>query len=290
MERVYKSLVDQSDQDFEWIIVDDGSSDNTKSLVDRWIQQKLIKITYYYQNNQGKHIALNKGVNLSQGKLFTCLDSDDWFYNNTVEIIKKTWVSIKDKKNIAGIIGLDTFEDNSIVGTEFPHHLEKANWINLMYEHKVKGDKAYFYELNILREYDFPHIENNKHMPPSYQLYMISKKYDMWLLNQPLKYVEYLDDGITNNIWKNYLIAPDNYAKYRIEIMDLIPDTKRKVINAIHFNSSLILAKKKYRTNGFKNKVLILLTKPFGLLLYFYLMSKVKKEKRNEWKKKDRKV
>jgi len=96
LERVYKSLLEQSVQDFEWIIIDDGSTDNTKKWVEKWINEDLLSIKYYYQENQGKHIALNEGVLLSNGKLFTCLDSDDWFYKDTVEKVKSNGSTSKD--------------------------------------------------------------------------------------------------------------------------------------------------------------------------------------------------
>lgn len=277
LSRTYESLISQTNKDFEWVIVDDGSTDNTKALIDKWLDDNLIKIIYFYQENQGKHVALNKGASLSSGTLFTCLDSDDWFYRDTVEIVNNTWNKIKNSGEVAGIIGLDTFENGEVVGTKFPRQLESENWINLIYNHKVKGDKAYFYVLDILEKYPFPNINNNKHMPPSYQLYLISERYKMRLLNKPLKYVEYLPDGITNNIPLKYMDSPDNYAYYRSIIMNLIPNNSRKIINAIHLNSSLIMAKHKYGVKGFKNKVIFYLTKPLGILLFLYLKTKYKK-------------
>lgn len=274
LSRTYRSLTRQTVKDFEWVIIDDGSTDKTKDLVDMWLEEGLLKITYFYQKNQGKHIALNQGVDLSKGELFTCLDSDDWFYDDTVEIIKNTWSHLDKKNELAGIIGLDTFENNQIVGSKFPEGLERGNWIDVMYKHQVKGDKAYFFVLDIIKKFDFPNFKDNRHMPPSYQLFLISREYKMCLINNPLKYVEYLEDGITNNMMKNYISSPDNYALYRLTVMDLIPSRSRKIINAIHYNSSLFMAKEEFSVKGLKNRMLVISTKPIGFLLYLYLKRK----------------
>lgn len=276
LDRVYESLLKQSNKDFEWIIIDDGSTDETKQKVKKYEQEGKIKIKYVYQQNQGKHIALNNGVSIAKGELFTCLDSDDWFYLDTIETIQKVWAD-KSKDNIAGVIGLDTFENEENIGTRLPENLESENWINLIFKHHIKGDKAYFFKLDVIREYNFPSYPNNRHMPPSYQYYLLSEKYDLLLINKNLKFVEYLDDGISKNKFNKYVVAPDNFARYRFEIMDLIPGGKRKIINAIHFNSSLYLGRIKLRPSSFGNKLLVTVTKPFGYLLAFYINRKVNK-------------
>lgn len=277
LERVYKSLLEQNNQDFEWIIVDDGSNDNTEQLVKSFIDQKMIEIRYVFQHNQGKHIALNKGIDMAKGELFTCLDSDDWLYPDSVGAIKETWRKIPNQKNLVGIMSLDSFEDGSIVGTRFPEGLTQANWIDLIFTYKISGDKDYYFRTEVLRNVKFPSYKKNKHMPPSYQYYLLSKEYDFYLLNKPTKYVEYLNDGISKNKYNKYVVAPDNFAKYRYEIMDLIPSFKRKIINAIHFNSSLYLGNIKLKPKKINNIILVLLTKPLGYMLSIYIKRNVNK-------------
>lgn len=277
LERVYNSLLEQSDPDFEWIIVDDGSNDNTEELVKSFIDQEKIPIKYFFQSNKGKHIALNQGVDMAIGELFTCLDSDDWLYPNSIELIKTSWKNNSNFRNLVGIISLDSYEDGSIVGTNFPQHLKHSNWIDLNYKHKISGDKDYYFRTDVLREYKFPSYTNNKHMPPSYQYYLISKKYDFLLINKPTKFVEYLNDGISKNKYNKYIVAPDNFAKYRYEIMDLIPSFRRKIINAIHFNSSLFLGNLRLKPKKVSNKTLVFFTKPLGFILSICIKLKVNK-------------
>lgn len=277
LERVYNSLLGQRDADFEWIIVDDGSNDNTEELVKSFIDQEKLRIKYIFQSNQGKHIALNKGIDMARGELFTCLDSDDWLYPNSIELIKVTWEKNSQFRNLVGLISLDSYENGDIVGTRFPEHLTQANWIDLNFNYNISGDKDYYFRTDVLKEHKFPSYTNNKHMPPSYQYYLLSKKYDFLLINSPTKFVEYLNDGISKNKYNKYVVAPDNFAKYRYEIMDLIPSTKRKIINAIHFNSSLYLGNLRLKPQKTSNKIVVFFTKPLGLLLSIYIKIKVNK-------------
>jgi len=278
LERVYKSLLNQNVKSFEWIIVDDGSTDKTKVLVNKFIREDKINIRYIFQNNQGKHIALNKGMEIAEGELFTCLDSDDWLYPNSINIIKKEREKVRNDKNIVGIISLDSYENEKIIGDKFPRHLKKANWINLIYKYKVLGDKDYYFRTKEIKKIQFPSYSNNKHMPPGYQYWILSKSFDFYLLNRPTKYVEYLEDGISRNKYNKYIVAPDNFARFRYEIMDLIPNKRAKIINAIHFNSSIALGTIKLKPKKIKNKILVTLTKPLGYLLSVYIKLNVNKD------------
>lgn len=94
---LYKSLCEQINKDFLWLIIDDGSKDNTKELVDTWKKENKIKIQYIYQKNSGKHVAHNKAVELCNTELFVCVDSDDILTNNAVEIIINYWENDRNK-------------------------------------------------------------------------------------------------------------------------------------------------------------------------------------------------
>lgn len=277
LERTYKSLLSQTNKNFEWIVVDDGSTDNTEQLVRTFINEKKIRVRYFKQPNQGKHIALNKGIDESEGELFTCLDSDDWLYNDAVENIYRIWERAGYREDIVGIISLDTFANGKIVGSSLPDDVESANWMDLKYKYKVTGDKDFYFRTSELKKVKFPNFNNNKHMPPGYQIWLLSKKYKFFIYNKPTKYVEYMEDGISKNKYNKYVVAPDNFAIYRYEIMNLIPNKKDKIINAIHFNASLFLGTIKLKPKKITDKVIVLLTKPIGYLLSIYIKSKVNK-------------
>ncbi|PTJ27047.1 glycosyltransferase family 2 protein, partial [Staphylococcus simulans] len=114
--RVYESLRKQSNYNFEWVIVDDGSTDETELLVNQF-EEDLFTIRYFKIKNSGKHVATNVGIKAARGDLFTCLDSDDWFYPDAVDYFLNFFESNVD---VECLITLDTFEDGTIVGEKLP--------------------------------------------------------------------------------------------------------------------------------------------------------------------------
>lgn len=276
LEKAYKSLIDQSYKNFEWIIIDDGSKDDTKNIVEKWMQEDKIDIQYYYQNNRGKHIAHNLGVEKAKFNLFTCLDSDDWFYPGTLESIMSYSKEIQ-AENICGLIGLDTYENGKVVGDKFPESTETLSWYEIIFDEKIKGDKTIVFKTKVLKDYPFPENNLDKHMPPSYQLFLMSKRYKFKVVNDQMKFVEYLPDGITNNIRKKYEIAPNNYAEYRILMANISPTIKFKVKNLFLLNLSKWYTSEKLTFNKL-NKKDILLTKIISPLSFLYYLNLKKRE------------
>ena len=123
--RTYESLCRQMCKDFEWLVIDDGSSDNTRELVEGWIAERKIPIRYIYQENQGMHGAHNTAYKNITTELNTCIDSDDWMPDDAVEIIVNLWKE-KGSERYAGIIGLDYASTGGLIGTEFPEGISES--------------------------------------------------------------------------------------------------------------------------------------------------------------------
>lgn len=159
--RVYNSLLQQTDQDFEWIIVDDGSIDNTKQIVGNWIHEKRLNINYTYQENAGKHNAVNLGVNIANGFLFIIADSDDEFISDSLRIFRESWNKIepKLKDKIAGIWVLCVDEYGSIIGDKFPKDEIDLTYFDRVYKYKIKGEKWHAERLEIMKKFPFPNIQ-----------------------------------------------------------------------------------------------------------------------------------
>ncbi|MFH4875573.1 glycosyltransferase family 2 protein [Staphylococcus cohnii] len=273
--RLYNSLVNQTCYDFEWLIVDDGSTDDTKSLIESFDTKKF-KIRYIYQKNSGKHIATNLGLKKANGNLFTCLDSDDWFYYNAVETIISKF---KKDNNIKGLILLDSYEDGSVIGDFLPE-IENLNWVDLRYKYKINGDKCYVFKTSIVRYMTFPQFENSKHMPPSYQLFEFSRLYKFQLANVKVKYVEYQVDGISSKVKLNYFVSAGNYCEYRKFAHDQLPNFKEKLKNILLYDISWISLrlKVKYRFNDKRLFISTVACLPVAYSMYIYY-------KINFWKK-----
>lgn len=139
--RVFESLQKQTFKDFEWLVIDDGSTDNTKSLVEEFQQEADFPVRYYYQENQHKFLTFFRGIDLAEGKYFSPLDSDDALPPDSMEILVKTWESISGSQNIVFVSTLCEDQFGNVVGDRFPKSPLICSIFDMRYKYKIKGDK-----------------------------------------------------------------------------------------------------------------------------------------------------
>jgi glycosyltransferase involved in cell wall biosynthesis len=200
LDAIYQSLLKQCDKNFVWIIIDDGSTDNTETIVRTWIEEGKINIIYERQENGGVNRARNRGVELVQGEMILYLDSDDYLSDDAVSTVYHHWESIKDNPKIAGILFLtECRTTNKIIGQPFSSDISTNNYINFTYVDKNTGDKTVVHKTEIQRKYPFPHFDGEKFAPEGIMYHRIAKEYDYLCANKILQYKEYLEDGITKN-------------------------------------------------------------------------------------------
>jgi len=272
--QLYKSLIVQTNKDFIWLIIDDGSIDDTQELVEKWQEENKVTIQYIYQENQGMHVAHNTAYKNIKTELNVCIDSDDFMPNNAIETILDFWSNNNDK-NIAGIIGLDADKKGKIIGTKIPDYLREVTLSELYQKHKVKGDKKLVYRTDIINKYQsYPIFIGEKFVPLDYKYILIDQDYKLLPLNKVLCIVEYLDDGSTQNIFKQYVINPKGFAFSRKVRMKYASNFKELFRNAIHYVSSSILLKNWSFVKESPKKAITILAIPFGILLYFYIKIK----------------
>lgn len=196
----YKSLLEQTSKNFKWLIIDDGSSDNTEKLVNKWISEGRILITYYKQENGGKHVAYNTAVGLCNTEVFICIDSDDYLTSNAIEIIETEWQSIKNNNQVVGLGLLKRYSNGKIVGTQMPNALEYATIYDLYQRYSFKGDIALAFKTSIIKHYLFPVFKDEKFVGESVIYDQLSQKYTIKLVNKVIYIGEYLEDGYTQNV------------------------------------------------------------------------------------------
>jgi glycosyltransferase involved in cell wall biosynthesis len=276
LHQLYESLCNQTSNDFEWLIIDDGSTDRTKELVDNWISENKISIQYFYKQNGGMHTGHNKAIEIIETELNVCIDSDDFMPIDAVEKINTFWEENKNEK-YAGILGLDIYKDGSLASNKkFPSGLKAGKYSQLYGKYNLKGDIKFVYKTKVLRGYPkYPVFENENFVPLGYKYLLIDQDYDMLFLNEPLCVVEYLPDGSTMNMIKQYFRNPKGFLHERNIRMVYSYTFKERFKNAIHFVSTSIMLKRMDYLKKSNNKVLTLIATPFGILLYFYL--KIKK-------------
>ena len=276
--RTYNSLCQQTCKDFEWLIIDDGSTDNTCEIVEKWICNSDFKIRYIYQENQGMHGAHNTAYKNITTELNTCIDSDDYMPVDAVENIITFWYENRSNK-YAGIIGLDQREDGSIIGTTFRPELKETTLMNF-YANGGKGDKKLVYRTDIVKQYpEYPLFEGERYVGLAYKYMLIDQDYKLLTLNKPLVIVEYQADGSSNMMWKQYWNNPRGFAFFRKTEMVIAPTLTRRFISCIHYVSSCIISKNKKFLKESPQKVLTLFAIIPGVILYSVIKYKVKKNK-----------
>lgn len=196
--RLFESLENQTNYCFEWIIVDDGSSDNTKDVVNTFKTDKF-NIAYIYKENGGKHTALNLGIKSCKGILTFVVDSDDWLKNSAIKSIIDIYTKYKDNTRLAGFSFLREFPDGKI-NVKSSHENEYIGSYNQVriYEQNI-GDMAEVYYTNVLRQYPFPEIKGERFLSEDIVWIEIGKKYDLLFLNYSIYISDYLGDGLTKN-------------------------------------------------------------------------------------------
>lgn len=139
--RVFESLQNQTFKDFEWLVIDDGSTDKTKELVEEFQKVSDFQIRYYHQENQHKFLTFFRGIDLAEGKYFSPLDSDDALPKDSMEILVNTWENINDSQNIVFVSTLCEDQFGNIVGDHFPESPLICTIFDMRYKYKIKGDK-----------------------------------------------------------------------------------------------------------------------------------------------------
>ena len=277
LHQVYESLIRQSNQNFCWLIVDDGSNDNTKELVRCWNKDGKIEIIYIFQKNQGMHGAHNTAYANIETKLNICIDSDDFLPNDAIALILEKWEAVKEDDSIAGIVGLDADKNRNIIGTAIPKELKRCTLSGLYQNHGVKGDKKLVYRTDIVKKYPpYPIFKGERFVPLDYLYLLIDQDYHLAPLNEVLIIVDYQLDGSTLNIFKQYRKNPRGFAFSRISRIQYGHTFKERFKNCIHLVSSLFLLKDISLVYNI-NKALLLLSLPFGLALFFYIRIKTYK-------------
>ena len=279
IDRTYQSLIRQTCKDFLWLIVDDGSTDGTKKLVEGWIRENKIRISYIYQENQGMHGAHNTACKNITTELNTCIDSDDWMPHDAVEKIINVWKEHRHE-NYAGIIGLDQTADGKLIGTNFPENLKETT-LQGFYEAGGQGDKKLVYRTDIIKQYpEYPLFKGERYVGLAYKYMLIDQDWKLITLNEPLVTVEYQLEGSSFSMYRQYWNNPKGFAFFRKTEMICTKSLKRQFIVCAHYVSSSIISKNWGFIKESPKKMMTIIATPLGLGLYLFIRRKVKKNKK----------
>lgn len=266
--KLYESLCHQSFTDFEWIIVDDGSSDNTKELIHSFLAEEKIKLRYFYQENAGKHIAINRGVQEAHGDLFFIVDSDDYLTDDALEKMSCYYEQIKDDSRFVGVSGVRATPDGKRIGGELDFEIKDCSILDFGFKYEYTGDMSEAYKTSIMRKFPFPEIHDERFCGESLiwnriaQVGILRYTAEKWYIG------EYRPDGLTASITRVRMKSPkyamllySEQAKYNIPLKHKI----KSIINfwRFSFNSNMNFSDK-IKMIGYSNIIFW----PIGLLMH----------------------
>lgn len=276
IKRAYDSLISQTNKDFEWLVIDDGSTDDTKSLIDKFINERKISIRYIYKKNGGKHTALNVGTKKAKGELILILDSDDYLRKDAIEIIYKYWEKYKNNKKLCGMTFLRKLTNPFYKDKLFKECV--SNMIDFKYNNNNLADMCEVMRTEVLKKYPYPEFDNERFLSEVIVTGEIAKKYDTAYIPIEIYYTEYLEDGLSKNWFKLVVNNPLGARANNIMFMSKEYKFIIRLKNCIMFNVFSFIAHKKILKET-KMKIFAILFYIPSFLIAVYLIKKYKREK-----------
>ena len=236
LRQCYESLCAQTDPNFEWVVVDDGSTDDTDVLVQSFIAENRIPICFIRQENGGKHRAHNTAVQHATGELVVCLDSDDMLTEDAIAVARRLWQQ-QSKPGITGILALrGDPEHRRPICTALPIGVTTATMFDLNNRYGFSGDTVLFFRTDLLRMIPFATFEGERFIPETNLYVDIDRHGKMLLLNQVLYLCAYLPDGLTAKFHRLLTGNPNGTADTYYKCMRMAADLKTKLKYAVLTN------------------------------------------------------
>lgn len=273
--RTYESMKQQKNTAFIWLVVDDGSSDNTAELVRQWqTEDNGFEVRYIYKENGGMHTAHNTAYELIDTELNICVDSDDALAPDAVQIIYDAWQKVKDK-GYAGLLALDAEFNGKVIGKGFSEGLKETT-LGGYYRNGGAGDKKLILCTDVVRQYPpYPTFEGERFVPLGSLYTMIDKDYQLSVLDAVVCLVEYMPDGSTHNMLRQYYRNPNGFRYARLVTLSEPTTWRRKLLVYVHYAAESIMAAQPIIKDA-PSKMLGLLSIPFGAMLAMYIKYRCK--------------
>ena len=264
--RLYESIVNniKDNIDVEWIIIDDGSKDNTKETVENFIKENKIVIKYFFQENQGKMQAINNVIQYAQGDLLIECDSDDYFTNNAFKSIEKAYNENKNNNDkYYALCFLKYNQNKENMGRNFRDKF--TTMFDLYFKQGENGEKALVFNTEIRKQYKYELENKEKFVTEARMFHKMDEKYNIICINEPIMICEYQNEGYTKNIKKQFVENPYGYFNYFREILQKdmrgVLFKKRLYVIKHYILFSTLTSQKKILKNikGILNKILIII-------------------------------
>lgn len=263
--RVFSSLEEQMNSECEWLVIDDGSKDNTNEVVSKFIEESSMNIRYYKKENGGKHTAHNMAVDLAKGKYFMCLDSDDYLENNSIEALI---YKIKQCGSQEGIIAYKCDQNRTLLSKKFPQEMSVSNIYALNQEYNCMGEFVFVFPTELLKKNKFPVFAGERFLTESVLYDKMNCR--MHLLEKVIEVCEYQTDGLSNNLNEIMKKNPAGYCMYFMQRIDMQTTFINRIITIGKYLCFCIFAGEKRSVYNGKYKRLLRLSYPLGIVMWLY--------------------
>ena len=267
LQRLYESLLLQTRFDFEWLIIDDGSTDNTEEIIKTFYLQDKFPIVFHQKKNGGKHTAYNTALTLAKGDFFFCVDSDDRLKEDAIEKLLAILPQIKKHQFI---MAYKIDQNGKLLSDTFPKNCTETTLTQLNFKFKCCGEFSLIFPTNLAQQFQFPIFKGEQFITESVIYDRIDKIATALLFPQILTVCEYQPDGLSNSINSTMKKNPAGYCLYFMQRIDMQPSLKDKIITAGKYNCFKVFAKKQKSNYTGNYKTLVFLTIPLGILFWIY--------------------
>lgn len=268
--KIYESLKRQTNKNFCWIIVDDGSTDGTKELIREFKKNDDIEIYYEYQENSGKPTAHNKGVELSTTPYFICLDSDDYFTDDSVDTILEGFAMNEDDSQVGAILALKvSSDDESLTKYNGERGIQKATLRDFYRKGVIYGDAALAFKTKLLKKFRFPHFDGEKFVPEAYLYDLVDSESLFYIVPRNIVVCEYLEDGYTANMARIISRNPKGYLAYIQQRLGFDKTITDVFFDTIRYDAIMYCIDKSRIVKDAEHKIMAFMLKPAGYYLFW---------------------
>lgn len=272
--RTYESLCRQTSKDFEWLIIDDGSADNTEQLVLSWLCDNIIPIRYIKKDNGGLHTGYNAAIANLRTEINVCIDSDDYMPDDAVQIMIDLWKKFKNDE-VAGLVGLDYTMTGEPIGGKFTK-TGRYHFYDISSFHS--GDTKIVCRTDVLQR--IPQMQSfgkEKNFNPIVYYMQVDKDFSFEIVNENFCIVDYQLQGMSAGIFFQYRNSPRSFAEIRRIAMRMpYYNLKSQLINAGHYVSSSLFAKDWSFLKSSPRPLLTICAFPLGVLMNLYIRYKTR--------------
>lgn len=265
LKQIYLSLEKQIDNEFEWLVIDDGSNDDTGRVVEELKKKSSMQIRYYKKENGGKHTAHNMAVDVARGRYFLCLDSDDYMNQDSINVLLD---AIKKCEAGEGIIAYKCNQNKELLSDVFPDVKNVSNIFSLNQAYGCTGEFVFVFPIELMRKNKFPVFEGERFLTESVLYDKINCK--MYLLPEVIEVCEYQTDGLSNNLNKIMKNNPAGYCLYFMQRIDMQNNLKERIIIIGKYNCFCIFAGRKKSNYKGKYRVFSKILYPVGVIMWLY--------------------